>query len=386
MSHDPRYVPSPRHPPAAGATEPPRIQEGFYRARIVDIPKRREISSRASARSESQQPMMDKPEATNTSSKLRHAHDHAHHSNSPSHDVRPPPPPHSPSQRSVSIVRSSYMEYESSAPSRSPHFSQPFLRSPHPATHQQQEDVRLSPTAALRASRASRSFQHEAEAIPHQSAPPPRFSHRREEYDPRRLLPTAVRPPQAFQFELEEEPPQHHSSEPHVPGRFPSSPDPLRQPTDTRMEGLVEEVPRLRPKAGSYRELHPYELGMVYSTHSLNQTRPLTTNYDQQNGSDLTEPFIFEIPSSGKVDHDGSSKTTATSKQAAYYARNPAHEAETYPLLRRLGDDERYATSFRTERDGADGQGGEVMQTDPAEIDVRAIENERREADRRSGR
>lgn len=154
-----------------------------------------------------------------------------------------------------------------------------------------------------------------------------------------------------------------------------------------------EHVPRLRPQAGSYHALKPWELGMAYSDPALYQTAP---SFDDSNPA---EPFVFEIRSPGKGDQNGSNKPATTSQRAAYSARNPAHEAESYPLLRRLGADERYATSFGTqrgdvtpERDVAEEHGGEEMVMVDVDarisgnVDVRVTEIERRRAAMRAKR
>lgn len=378
MSHDPRYVSSAPRPAASGAADQTRPRAGFYRARMVEI-KRRGPASRVSASPDEQQPRMVSPryraspavqgeETSGMTPSPRREGEMLPSQQGHYHDVPPPPPPHSPSQKSLSITRGSYMDYESNgSSSRSPHFSQPFRQSPPPPPprhqHQQDYDSRASPAAAIRAARATRAFRYETEEepVPHQSTPPQPPPHAREEYDPRRLLPTAVRPSQAFQFELEEEPAQLPSSEPHVPGRFPSSPDAM-EVTDTTanspMGGVQEEhISKLRPKAGSYRELQPYELGLIYSNPAPYQTPTPSTESTQQNRSDPSEPFIYEIRSPRKANHDGSNKPL---RQSVYNARNPAHEAETFPLLRQLGADQRYATSFRAEPSGIVGQRGAV--------------------------
>lgn len=270
-----------------------------------------------------------------------------------------------------------------------------------PPNGRQQRDEFESERSPAAAVRSARDFQYEVEEqlSPHQSVPPPCSRRRREEheeYDPRRLLPTAVRLPQAFQFELEEEPPAHHSDQPDVPGRFPSSPDIMvagEDSADSHMGGIHEDVPKLRPQAGSYRELQPYELGMIYSNPTPYQNFPRRSDSARQNLSDPARPFIYEIRSPRKGDHDGSNKAAATSQQAAYGARNPAKEAAMYPLLRHLGADERYATSFRTERRGTaepclvddhGSQGSEMVEARTSSgIDVKVVEMERRMADRR---
>lgn len=173
------------------------------------------------------------------------------------------------------------------------------------------------------------------------------------------------------------------------------------QPADSQMGGVQEEeLPKLRPKAGSYRELEPYELGLIYSNPAPYPTP--SSDAVPQDTLDPSEPFIFEVRSPRKGTHDGSNKPVATSRQAAYYARNPAHEAETFPLLRRLGVDERYATSFRTgrsesaeqgvaaERVGAEDHDGVdtpmAEATSTSGTDARVFELERQRSERRSRR
>lgn len=113
------------------------------------------------------------------------------------------------------------------------------------------------------------------------------------------------------------------------------------------MGGLQENLPELRPKSGSYSELQPYELGVVYSNPAPYQTPVASSERLHQHRGNPAEPFLYEIRSPQKGDHIGSNEASATSMRAAYSARNPADEAKSYPLLRRLGADERYATSFR---------------------------------------
>lgn len=401
MSDDLRYVSSPSRLLASNPDDSSAPAARFYRAKVVEI-KRRGPSSHDYSPPAVRRPAMASPRYESSPSDRVETSENANisvfprHSTNPSRDVLNDPACDSPSQRSVSIAQGSYMDYDATVPtSTRAHFSRPHQSTPSLSSYPQRQDSRRSPPTALR---TACGFQYETEEGPSAPLPLPprrrREEHSREEYDPRRLLPTAVRPPQAFQFELEEEPVRHHSSQLNVPGRFPSSPDLMdtdEDPADSGVGGMHEHIPKLRPQAGSYRKLEPYELGMVYSNPAPYQTASGHVHRDATNAAD---PFIYEIRSPRKEDHDGSNRAAATSNSAAYGARNPAQEAEMYPLLRRLNAGERYSTSFRPERGGSTGRDeasvnstndtamGDVRH--PNGTDVRDINTERRrEAERR---
>lgn len=369
MSHDARYI-SPLHRAPAPSPLDSTRPAVFHRARVIEIKRLGPSATHASALSNertqqhaSVDPAWCRPspaarvDAGTASMRFSpfHARDYMHSSPNPC-DVPPPPPPHSQSQRTVNIAQGSYMDYEASGlESRPSNFSQPHPSSRSPSHRGQQPneyDSRTPPSAAFR---AAHGFQHgvAAEAIPHQSAPPPCPPREQDLCHSTRLLPTRVRPPQAFQFELEEEFLLPSTSQLDIPGRFPSSsPDTSRlsqSSVDTEMDGLQEDAPDLRPKPGSYRDLQPHDLGMIYSNPGHDPATASHPDGVQHHSDHPAAPFLYEIRSPRKRDHAGSNKPFATSMRAAYGARNPAQEAGFFPLLRRLGADERYATSFRTQ-------------------------------------